>query len=56
MMKVHISLDLAEVDLLNESHKFFAGDTGDILSASELVTWAVRMLIAARDDANNEAK
>ena len=52
-MKIHISLSLEELDLLKESHKFFGFDGGEVLSGSQLVSWACKMVIAAHD---HEAK
>ncbi len=51
MMKIHIAVSLEELDLLKESHKFFGFSDGTVLSGSQLVSWAVRMVVAAHDEA-----
>ena len=48
MMKVHISIPIEDLDKLKlANQKFDCGD--DVLSGSQLVSWAVQMVLAAYD-------
>lgn len=48
-MKIHISLSLDDVERLKAAHEFFGCDTDEVLSGSDLVNWAVRMVVAAHE-------
>lgn len=47
MMKTHISIELEDVDKLKLANQKFG--CGDKVSSSELVGWAVQMVLAAYD-------
>lgn len=45
MMKTHISIELEDIDKLKLANQMFG--CGDKVSSSELVSWAVQMVISA---------
>ena len=47
MLKTHISISLEDVDKLKLANQTFG--CGDKVSSSEVVSWAVQMVIAAYD-------
>ena len=48
MMKIHISIPIENIDKLKlANNRFDCGD--EVLSGSELVSWAVQMVLAAYD-------
>jgi hypothetical protein len=49
-MNLNVKLSIDEIDVLREAHKFFWVDTGEVLSGTQLVVWAAKMVIAAYDD------
>lgn len=46
-MKIHIELPLDDIDNLKLAHDFFSCGSDEVLSGTQLVSWAVQMVIAA---------